>query len=66
MQDKFKSSIDVYANIICLCPICHRQLHYGLCEDKTKLLKEIYFSHSERLYHSGLRISQREFIDLAS
>ncbi len=23
-------SLDVYANIICLCPICHRLLHYGL------------------------------------
>lgn len=66
MQGRFKNSIDVYANIICLCPICHRQLHYGLCDDKTKLLKEIYSSRSERLYHSGLKISQSEFIDLAT
>ena len=29
-QDRFKSSLDVYANIICLCPICHRLLHYGV------------------------------------
>lgn len=65
MQSQFKNSLDVYANIVCLCPICHRQLHYGLCEDKEEMLKKIYFSRSERLYHSGLKISQREFIDLA-
>lgn len=65
MQSKFNNSLDVYANIICLCPICHRLLHYGLCDEKTKILKEIYFSRSDRLYHSGLKISQSEFIDLA-
>lgn len=64
-QSQFSNSLDVYANIICLCPICHRQLHYGLCEDKTELLKKIYFSRSERLYNSGLKVSQKEFIDLA-
>ena len=29
-QDKFTKSLDVYANIVCLCPICHRLLHYGI------------------------------------
>jgi 5-methylcytosine-specific restriction protein A len=29
-QDKFDKSLDVYANIVCLCPICHRLLHYGV------------------------------------
>lgn len=65
MQSKFKNSLDVYANIICLCPVCHRLLHYGLCDDKTELLKKIYFSRSDRLFHSGLSVSQSEFIDLA-
>lgn len=64
-QALFQNSLDVYANIICLCPICHRQLHYGLCEDRTELLKKIYYSRSERLYRSGIKISQSEFINLA-
>ena len=29
LQDEFDKSLDVYANIICLCPLCHRQIHYG-------------------------------------
>lgn len=64
-QALFQNSLDVYANIVCLCPICHRQLHYGLCEDRTELLKKIYYLRSERLYRSGIKISQSEFINLA-
>lgn len=38
-QALFQNSLDVYANIVCLCPICHRQLHYGLCEDRQNSSK---------------------------
>jgi len=65
MQGQFLNSLDVYANIICLCPICHRQLHYGLCNDKVEMLKKIHYTRSERLFQSGLKVSQSEFINLA-
>ena len=65
MQEQFLNSLDVYANIICLCPTCHRQIHYGLCDDKVAMLKLIYHTRSERLFHSGLNVSQSDFIDLA-
>lgn len=29
-QDSFEYSLDVPANIICLCPTCHREIHYGV------------------------------------
>lgn len=65
VQEQFENSLDVYANIICLCPTCHRKLHYGLCEDKVEMLEKIYFTRSKRLFQSGLEISQNEFVDLA-
>lgn len=34
-QGNFFVNPDVYANIVCLCPICHRTLHYGLGSDKV-------------------------------
>lgn len=64
-QDKFNYSLDVYANIISLCPICHRLLHYSICDEKTEVLKRIYYLRSDRLCKSGLRISQDEFINLS-
>lgn len=41
-QKQFKYSLDIYANVICLCPICHRLLHYGRMSDREKILDQIY------------------------
>ncbi len=64
-QASFASSLDVYANIVCLCPICHRLLHYGQNTDKIPLLNKIYYTRSERLAHSGIKLSSDDFIELA-
>ena len=60
-QEKFENSLDVYANIICLCPICHRLMHYGVDNEKTALLDRIYFDRAERLAVSGLQIAKNDF-----
>ena len=64
LQDKFEHSLDVYANLICLCPICHRRIHYGLKEDRVNMLQHIYHDRSERLATSGIKLSREEFIDI--
>lgn len=61
IQDKFTKSLDVYANIICLCPICHRLLHYGIENEKETVLDKVYYERSERLATSGLKISRDDF-----
>jgi len=66
LQDKFKHSLDVYANIVCLCPICHRLLHYGIEEQKVTLLNQIYEDRKERLAKCGIEMSKNEFIEIAS
>lgn len=64
-QDNFDYSLDIYANIISLCPICHRLLHYGIHDERVDVLKRIYYLRSDRLCKSGLRLSQDEFIDFS-
>jgi 5-methylcytosine-specific restriction protein A len=64
MQPSFDHSLDVYANLICLCPICHRKIHLGLKEDRKDMLKEIYDQRGERFEKSGLRVTEDEFIEL--
>lgn len=64
-QEHFDKSLDVYANIVCLCPICHRMLHYGLKDDKVNMLNQIYQGRGERLAHSGIKLSKEEFISIA-
>ena len=65
LQESFNTSLDVYANIVCVCPICHRLLHYGQSDDKQPVLNKIYYMRSDRLANSGIRLSCDDFIDLA-
>ena len=64
-QDNFHVSLDVYANIICLCPLCHRKMHYGLLDDRVGMIKYIYDKRESRLAHSGIEITRNDFIDIA-
>ena len=54
-QDRFENSLDIDANIVCLCPNCHRQLHYG--KNIQKELKTLYDARKELLKKSGINIS---------
>lgn len=63
-QHDFKCSIDVYANIVCLCPLCHRQIHYGTDSDRKYLAEELYEKRNQRLMNSGIDISKKDFIKL--
>lgn len=56
-QDKFQYSLDVYANIVNLCPICHRQLHFGRSCDKARLLRQLLDKRNQRLIKSVVSVS---------
>lgn len=61
-QDKFEHSLDVYANVVCLCPICHRLLHYGVESEKENVVNKIYHDRVDRLASSGIKISRNDFM----
>ena len=65
-QDEFEKSLDVYANIIGLCPNCHRQLHFGRKSDVRDILKGLYDLRAERFAKSGIVVSKDEFLALAA
>lgn len=64
-QNEFERSLDVYANIIGLCPNCHRQLHFGKKSEVKDILKGLYDLRAERLAKSGIEVSKDEFLALA-
>ena len=64
LQDSFSVSLDVYANIVCLCPVCHRLLHYGLRNDKEQVLNQIYVERADRFKQSGILLNREEFIEM--
>lgn len=64
-QPHFSNSLDVYANLICLCPICHRRIHYGLRAEREDLNQRIYYNRAERLAKSGIYLNLQEFVELS-
>lgn len=61
-QEIFENSLDNYANIISLCPNCHRLLHHGVAPQKEKVLKEIFQHRRERFVASGIDLRISEFL----
>jgi len=64
LQGGFDTSLDVYANIVCLCPLCHRKVHYGMKQERSYLLQNIYEERAARLEKSGIVLSRSEFLEL--
>lgn len=63
LQEKFNVSLVVYTNIVCLCPVCHRRIHYGLKNDRVGMITKIYETRVNRLISSGILLSKQEFVD---
>ena len=63
-QDKFENSLDVYANVIALCPNCHRKIHYGLKTEVNDMLNKIYIERIERYENSGIKIGINDLHNL--
>ncbi|PEF35333.1 hypothetical protein CON84_23475 [Bacillus sp. AFS094228] len=59
-QDQFDCSLDIHANIVSICLVCHKKIHFGLFEDKKEILDELFNSRKVRLGASGINISIEE------
>lgn len=64
-QDGFKNSLDVYANLIGLCPLCHRKLHHAENKLRRHLLGSVFAVRAERFTKSGIGMSKDEFLAVA-
>lgn len=63
-QSVFNVRLDVYANIVCLCPVCHRFFHFGIQSEKNYALETMFETRVDRLKKSGLDLSKNDFIGL--
>ena len=60
----FKRNIDCVENIVCLCPTCHRRIHFGSKEEKEAIIKSLYKKQISSLKAIGLNISIEELLSL--
>jgi 5-methylcytosine-specific restriction enzyme A len=59
-QEQFECSLDIHANIISICLVCHKKIHFGFFEYKKEILESLFNSRKERLIASGIAISLGE------
>ena len=59
-QRNFIYSLDVEANVVSLCPHCHRKLHYGI--EVGELLETLYEKRIGRLERCGIAVSYEELL----
>ena len=61
---RFSRNIDCFENIVSLCPICHRRIHYGSDSERSKIIDKLYEVQVEKLKAAGLKISLKELREL--
>ena len=59
-----KSKLDREENIVCICPNCHRAIHYGNVEIQEKYLRILYNKQKDKLDGVGLKLSFEELLNL--
>lgn len=62
-QSDFLSSIDIDANIICLCPNCHRQIHHGTNTDKLTIVTKLYQQREHLFSQYQIDISLEKLLE---
>lgn len=56
-QDEFLYNLDVPANIISLCPNCHRKMHFGNNTDIDKMSEKLFKKRQNELKKYGIEIT---------
>lgn len=63
-QGLFSYGVDIIENIVCLCPVCHRLIHYGEEEARRDVINQLYQGSIEKLTLVGLNIKKEELMEL--
>lgn len=60
--DKFEKSIDIEANVVSLCPNCHRKLHHAQFSEVKPLLEKLYEERKSDLKKCHIILSLEELL----
>lgn len=62
-QAEFDNKLDTRANLVPLCPLCHKLIHYGKIEDIKPIITQLFNERQEALIKSGLAITLEDLIE---
>lgn len=61
-QSEFENKLDTRANLVPLCPLCHKLIHHGRIEDISPIITLLYEERRDALKESGLELSLEKLI----
>ncbi|MCJ8191379.1 HNH endonuclease [Sphingomicrobium aestuariivivum] len=62
-QASHDPTLDSQANIVALCPTCHRKLHHAATHERLELLLRLFGARSAKLQALGLKITQADLVE---
>ncbi len=65
LQPQFSVGLHVWANVVCLCPLCHRQIHYGTRDARRALFGRLFDGREARLRASGIDQPKEVLMEMA-
>lgn len=63
-QDTFKKDLDIIENMVSLCVVCHKKIHYANIEDKIDILTYFYNLRKDGLKRRGIDLELEDFLNL--
>ena len=61
-QSEFGNKLDTKANLIPVCPLCHKLIHYGRYADKKPIISHLFEEREDVLKKSGLAITLKRLL----
>ena len=61
---KNSKNIDCVENIVCICPNCHRAVHFGDKPTREAIIKTCYNQQAGQLIRAGITITEEELLAL--
>lgn len=63
-QDNFEYSLDCLANIISVCPNCHKALHNAEYEFKKKMLIPLFEKRKKKLFENNIKLTLEDILKI--
>lgn len=62
-QGDYKFSLDVAANVVALCPMCHKRMHHGILDHEKRIaLKKLLSARKENLKEKKIRLTEKTLL----
>lgn len=63
-QEQFEKCLDIEANMVSLCVVCHKKLHHAIFEQKKEVLATIFQARKEHLKNCEINMTLEQLYEM--